>query len=86
MNDGDGEPRDFENAEEFLKFLKTNKKAAYLWTDAEDLHAIANLYQINIKIISIQNENDTSPRVSDIGPDEELKPFISQSSFYHYNY
>ena len=36
------------------------KKSAYLWTDNEELHAIANLYQINIIIISVNGDNDSN--------------------------
>ena len=38
-----GEHEDFEDKDEFFKFLVSNKKATLLWTDSEDLHALANM-------------------------------------------
>ena len=65
----------FQEAKDFLNFLKNDSEAAFLWTDSEELHAIANLYQIKIKIITTSNHDDSNPRTNTIGPDPELEPF-----------
>ena len=63
----------FEIGEEqkFRQFLRT-KRAAYLWSDNEDLHVMSNLYQIQIMVITTKGEQDSHPTVTWIGPDPEL--------------
>ena len=64
-----GESVEYEEVEELHKFLKYDKRALSLWTDMEELHAISNLYQFNIKVITINNHNSTNPRINIIVPD-----------------
>ena len=68
-----GENVRFEIGEEenFQQFLKS-KQSAYLWSDSEDLHVMANLYQMRIQVITTKGTQDTHPTVNWIGPDEEL--------------
>ena len=63
----------FQAALEFLNFLRNDKNAAFLWTDSEEIHAIANLYQINIKIITTNGSETSKPVLNIIGPDSELR-------------
>ena len=60
--------------EEFRQFLRS-KKAAFLWTDSEDLHVMANMYQMQIKVITSKGPEDSQPTVNMIGPDSELNNF-----------
>ena len=70
-----GERVNFKTPEEYIKFLQENEKAEVLWTDSEDLLAMANLYQINVKVISIKSNDDTNPNVNHLGPSPELQPY-----------
>ena len=66
----------FELGEEkkFLQFLRT-QKAAFLWSDSEDLHVMSNLYQMRIKVITVKGPQDPHPQVNWIEPDPELNAF-----------
>ena len=44
--------RAFKTEEEYLNFLKSDKKAALLWMDHPDLQAVCNQYLINIHILT----------------------------------
>ena len=59
-----------------LDFLSNDERATYLWSDYEELHAISNLYQIKIKVISLASP-DSIPVVNMIGPEPELAPFAN---------
>ena len=71
-----GDTIKFEEGEEqqFRQFLRTNR-AAYLWSDCEDLHVISNLYQMQIMVITTKGDEDTHPTVHRIGPDPELNNY-----------
>ena len=60
--------------EKFCKFLKT-KESAFLWSDSEDIQLMANLYQMNIRIITTKGAADQSPTVNFIGPDPDLNAY-----------
>ena len=62
---------DVGETENLIKFLRTDK-AASMWMEFEDLEAMANLYQIMIKVITINSDNDENPKVNTIGPDPAL--------------
>ena len=70
-----GEWETFNDSEEYLNFIADAKKSAYLWTDYEELHAVANLYQIKIKVITVKSNDDSNPRTNIIEPDPELESF-----------
>ena len=70
-----GEPISYEDPEELIKFLKTSEEAAYMWTDSEDLAIIADMYQMNIKVITTKGQSDKNPTVNLIVPDKALKQF-----------
>ena len=59
---------------EFLDYLRT-EEASYLWSDSEDLQVMCNLYQMNIKVISIKSDTDEHPSVNFVGPDPALDAF-----------
>ena len=59
---------------EFLKYLRTDK-ASYLWSDSEDLQVMCNLYQMQIKVITIKSDTDEHPSVNFVGPDQTLDAF-----------
>ena len=52
-----------------------DKRASSLWTDSEELHAMSNLYQFKIKVITINNHNTTNMKTNTIVPDASLEPF-----------
>ena len=58
--------------EKFIQFLRTDK-ARFLWCDCEDLQIIANLYQVKIKVIKTDGDDDLNPIVLWIFPAEEMK-------------
>ena len=58
----------------FCEFLRT-ERAKLLWTDSEDLQVLANLYQMQIKIITTRGDQDQNPRVNFIGPDPDMKAY-----------
>ena len=65
----------FVEAAEFIEFISTNDGSAFLWTDSEEILAIANLYQINIKVITLRTKEDLDPVTSFIVPDPDIKEF-----------
>ena len=66
----------FKASKYLLDFLSNDERATYLWSDYEELHAISNLYQIKIKVISLASP-DSIPVVNMIGPEPELAPFAN---------
>ena len=62
----------FTDPEELVKFLRTSDDAQYMWSDSEDLAIIADMYQLCIKIITINRRNDGKPTVNWIYPDANL--------------
>ena len=67
----------FENESEYLTFLKKNAKSGLLWMDHGDMQAVANMYQIQIHILTtnIVNLEETNARWTHIQPDHRLKSF-----------
>ena len=65
----------FTDPEKLVEFLIKSEKAAYMWTDSEDLAVLSDLYQIKIKIITSQGEYDENPTVNWIHPDKSMKAF-----------
>ena len=65
----------FQNSQEYLDFLRTNPDAAFLWSDNEELIAIANLYQIDIDIIKTKGPDDKNPSLNKIKADSKLAEF-----------
>ena len=58
--------------EDLIKFLRTSEDAQYMWSDSEDLAIIADMYQMRIKIITVNRKNDGKPTVNWIYPDVNL--------------
>ena len=57
---------------EIYSILKTDQ-ARLLWSDCEELQIIVNLYQVKIKAIKTDGDNDLHPVVLWIVPAEEIK-------------
>ena len=70
-----GEWVGFENSKELLEFLQNNSKADFLWTDSQELHAVSNLYKVDIRIITTRGPDDKNPTINQICPDPELEKF-----------
>ena len=82
---------DIGEEEKYRQFLRT-KRAALLWTDSVDLQVMANMYQMQIKIITTKGPEDSHPTVNMIGPDPELNNFklipegkVSDMKLLHYD-
>ena len=63
-----------------------------MWSDSEDLAIIADMYQINIKVITTKGRSDKNPTVNSITPDVKLKKFsdfknveLNDMTLLHYN-
>ena len=67
----------FKDEAEYLNFLKTNPKAKLLWMDHHDLQAVANMYQINVHILTVGVASLDGPaaRWTHLSPDDRLKQF-----------
>ena len=72
----------FDQPDQYLEFLRS-KNSEILWSDSEELLAIANLYQIDIRIITTNGAEDPNPTMNTVGPVEELKKFSSWKSSKH---
>ena len=59
--------------QELLDFLTNSEKAAFIWTDSEDLAVISDKYQIQIKVITTKGVEDKHPTINWIHPEEKLK-------------
>ena len=70
-----GKWKKFKTPDEYLTYICNNAESELLWTDTEEIHAIANLYQINIKIITIKGKDDPKPTIKKVGPNPELQEF-----------
>ena len=70
-----GKSVEFSSPQEYLNFLKTNPDAKFLWSDNEELLAIANLYQMNINIIKTRGPEDRNPSMYKINADAKLAVF-----------
>ena len=46
----------FSDPDKLIEFLIKSEKAAYMWTDSEDLAVLSDMYQIKIKIITSRGE------------------------------
>ena len=70
-----GKVEKFKEPDEYFKFLKNDPDAALLWSDTEELLAIANLYQIEIRTISTKGPDDKNPTLNILTPHPELQEF-----------
>ena len=46
-----------------------------MWSDSVDLVVIADMYQVNIKVITIKSMNDMKPSVNWFHPDKNMAKF-----------
>ena len=66
----------YEDPGELFKFLLScDKKSDYMWSDSVDLLVIADMYQVNIKVITIKRLNDKNPSVNWFYPDKNMAKF-----------
>ena len=70
----------FTDPAKLRKFLRKSKKAAFMWTDSEDLAIIADMYQVRIKVITSFGNVDENPTVNRINPEPSLKQFAEQTN------
>ena len=69
--------RNFKTEEEFITFLKSDKKASLLWMDHPDLQAVCNMYKMNIHILTTDIAGIPEPRArwTHLTPDSRLVGF-----------
>ena len=72
---GGGGKITFTDPVELVKYFKSPDAASYIWSDSEDLAVIADMYRINIKVITTKGSMDNSPTVNWIRPDVNLEKF-----------
>ena len=66
------ENKSFTDPDELIKYFKTSEDAAlYMWSDSEDFAILADMYQINIKVITTKGLMDEHPTVNWIYPDRK---------------
>ena len=46
-----------------------------MWSDSEDIAVIADMYQLNIKVISTKGPSDSNPTVNWVYPDKNMAVF-----------
>ena len=80
----------FNTMDEYLEYLTTSDDAVVLWTGFEELLAIANMFQMKIKVITISN--NIVKKVSQIGPHPEFQgetnltlPALKEMVVLHYD-
>ena len=74
-NVGGGGKISFTDPNKLIEYLQNSEEADYMWTDSEDLVVVADMYQVNIKVITTKGEEDTNPTINWILPDDTLKEF-----------
>ena len=77
-NIGIGKQVTLSTEEELLKFFLNSKEGAYLWRGHEDMMAVCNAYQMNIKVITARGHDDENPEVNEFEPNPE---FAGSSDF-----
>ena len=65
----------FTDPKKLLKFLKNSPKAAFMWSDSEDLAIIADMFQLKIKVLTTKGLDDMEPTVNYIYPEPSLKQY-----------
>ena len=65
----------YEDPDELIKYLTSSEEAAFMWTHTEDLCIIADMYQIQIKVVTSKGIKDENPTVTWIYPEASLKEF-----------
>ena len=66
---------EFTDPEKLLNYLQHCADADFMWSDSEDLAIIADMFQINIKIITTKGSKDENPTTNWIYPDKSLEQF-----------
>ena len=69
-----GEQISFTNTEKLFEFL-LNPESEYMWSDGIELVLLADMYQVNIKIITMKGIADQNPNVNWVHPDKEMEAF-----------
>jgi stress-induced morphogen len=70
-----GRDEKYSDPVELLKFLRESEEAAYMWTDCEDLVVLADMYQINIKVITTKGYDDKNVTENWIFSDPKLEKY-----------
>jgi hypothetical protein len=62
----------FTDPKELLEYLKNSEDAAYMRSDSEDLAIVADMYQMQIKVVTTKGPANKSPTVNWIVPNVEM--------------
>ena len=67
----------FKDEAEYLKSLKEDRRSGWLWMDHQDLQVVANIYQMNVHILTtgVRGNETPSAKWTHLVPDERLKQF-----------
>ena len=69
-------PVKYTDPEELFKYLLSDdEKTIYMWSDSVDMTIIADMYQINIKTITIKSSSDSNPTVNWVHADKNMEKF-----------
>ena len=67
---GNGPCVKFHDNDALYNWLDTSKKAIFMWSNSEDLLVIANMYKVDIKVITLFDDEKKRPSVNWIYPDK----------------
>jgi hypothetical protein len=66
----------YSDPKELFKYLLSeDKKTYYMWSDSVDLVVLADMYQVDIKVITIRSQRDKNPTVNWFYPDKNMEKF-----------
>ena len=70
----------FENKDEYLKFLRTDKRSAWLWMEDHDIQALCNIYQVPVHVLTVGVEGMIEPKArwTHLQPDIRLRDFSAK--------
>ena len=70
----------FTDSKKLLRYLKNSENASFMWSDSEDLAIIADMYQLQIKVITTKGKDDQNPTVNNITPELKMKQFAESKN------
>ena len=70
----------FTDSKKLLRYLKNSENASFMWSDSEDLAIIADMYQLQIKVITTKGKDDQNPTINYITPELKMKQFAESKN------
>ena len=69
-----GQVVEFNDPFEFQNFLLSSD-SDLLWSDAEEIQAICNMYQLKATVVKVAEKKDDPPIIAQLGPDTDITQF-----------